>query len=181
MSIEAKVNYFYIQNYIIGKILSLGSPMNYQSVGVKAYTSLDHATLFNMSLNGSYSILPELHWKGTLTYARGRDDKGKNLPFIRPLSYLSSLHFNHHNFGVQTSVNGDFIQRNYSPEYGEDQTPAYTIWNFSVNYTFKIQKLKTVFQVGAENLLNKYYSTYADWGNIPRMGRNIYTSLKFSF
>lgn len=181
MSIEAKVNYFYIQNYIIGKILSLGSPMNYQSVGVKTYTSLDHATLFNMSLNGSYSILPELHWKGTLTYARGRDDKGKNLPFIRPLSYLSSLHFNHHNFGVQTSVNGDFIQCNYSPEYGEDQTPAYAIWNFSVNYTFKIQKLKTVFQVGAENLLNKYYSTYADWGNIPRMGRNIYTSLKFSF
>lgn len=181
MSIEAKVNYFYIQNYIIGKILSMGSPMNYQSVGVKAYTSLDHATLFNMSLNGSYSILPELHWKGTLTYARGRDDKGKNLPFIRPLSYLTSLHFTHHNFGVQTSVNGDFIQRNYSPEYGEDQTPAYAVWNLSMNYTFNLKKLKTTFQVGAENLLNKYYSTYADWGNIPRMGRNIYTSLKFSF
>lgn len=181
MSIEAKVNYFYIQDYIIGKILSLGSPMNYQSVGVKAYTSLDHATLFNMALNAGYSILPELHWKGTLTYARGRDDKGKNLPFIRPLSYLTSLHFTHQNFGVQTSVNGDFIQRNYSPEYGEDQTPAYAIWNFSVNYTFNIKKLKTVFQVGAENLLNTYYSTYADWGNIPRMGRNIYTSLKFNF
>ncbi|WP_419494571.1 TonB-dependent receptor domain-containing protein [Chryseobacterium bernardetii] len=181
MNIEAKVNYFYIQDYIIGKILSLGSPMNYQSVGVKAYTSLDHAILFNMALNAGYSILPELHWKGTLTYARGRDDKGKNLPFIRPLSYLTSLHFTHQNFGVQTSVNGDFIQRNYSPEYGEDQTPAYAIWNFSVNYTFNIKKLKTVFQVGAENLLNTYYSTYADWGNIPRMGRNIYTSLKFNF
>ncbi|MBP2618407.1 TonB-dependent receptor plug domain-containing protein [Chryseobacterium jejuense] len=181
MSIEAKVNYFYIQNYIIGKIVSLGSPMNYQSVGVKAYTSLDHATLFNMALNASYSILPELHWKGTLTYARGRDDNGKNLPFIRPLSYLTSLHFTHHNLGVQTSVNGDFIQRNYSPEYGEDKTPVYAVWNFSVNYTFNIQKLKTVFQLGAENLLNKYYSTYADWGNIPRMGRNIYTSLQFNF
>lgn len=181
MNIEAKVNYFYIQDYIIGKILSLGSPMNYQSVGVKAYTSLDHAILFNMALNAGYSILPELHWKGTLTYARGRDDKGKNLPFIRPLSYLTSLHFTHQNFGVQTSVNGDFIQRNYSPEYGEDQTPAYAIWNFSVNYTFNIKKLKTVFQVGAENLLNTYYSTYADWGNIPRMGRNIYTSLKSNF
>ncbi|MDR6548287.1 iron complex outermembrane receptor protein [Chryseobacterium rhizosphaerae] len=181
MSIEAKVNYFYIQNYIIGKILSLGSPMNYQSVGVKAYTSLDHATLFNMSLNTSYSILSELHWKGSLTYARGRDDKRKNLPFIRPLSYLTSLHFTHHNVGIHTSVNGDFIQLNYSPEYGEDKTPAYAVWNFSVDYNFKIKKIKTVFQVGAENLLNKYYSTYADWGNIPRMGRNIFTSLQFSF
>lgn len=181
MSIEAKVNYFYIQNYIIGRILSMGSPMNYQSVGVKAYTSLDHATLFNMSLNANYSIIPDLHWKGTLTYARGRDDKGKNLPFIRPLSYLTSLHYTHGNFGIQTSVNGDFIQLNYSPEYGEDQTSAYTVLNFSVDYTFRINKLKTIFQIGAENLLNKYYSTYADWGNIPRMGRNIFTSLKFNF
>ncbi|AZA81784.1 TonB-dependent receptor [Chryseobacterium lactis] len=181
ISIEAKVNYFYIQNYIIGRILSLGSPMNYQSVGVKAYTSLDHATIFNMSLNAGYNIIQDLHWKGTLTYARGRDDNGKNLPFIRPLSYQTSLHFMHRNFGFQTSVNGDFIQLNYSPEYGEDQTPAYTIWNFSMDYTFKIKQFKTVVQIGAENLLNKYYSTYADWGNIPRMGRNIFTSLKFSF
>lgn len=59
VSFEAKVNYFYIQNYIIGRILSLGSPMNYQSVGVKAYTSLDHATLFNMSLNAGYLIMQE--------------------------------------------------------------------------------------------------------------------------
>ncbi|WP_347219604.1 TonB-dependent receptor [Chryseobacterium sp.] len=181
VSIEAKANYFYIQNYIIGRILSLGSPMNYQSVGVKAYTSLDHATLFNMSLNTGYHILPELHWKGSLTYARGRDDRGKNLPFIRPLSYLTSLHFTHRNFGVQTSVNGDFIQLNYSPEYGEDKTQAYTVWNFSVDYTFTIGNLKTIAQLGAENLLNKYYSTYADWGNIPRMGRNIFTSLKINF
>jgi len=38
-----------------------------------------------------------------------------------------------------------------------------------------------VFQLGAENLFNSYYSTYADWGNIPRMGRNIFTALKFNF
>ncbi|MEB4761729.1 TonB-dependent receptor [Chryseobacterium indologenes] len=181
LSIEAKVNYFYIQNYIIGRILSLGSPMNYQSVGVKAYTSLDHATLVNLSLNTAYIITPDLHWKGTLTYARGKDDKGKNLPFIRPLSYLTSLHFMHRNLGFQTSVNGDFLQMNYSPEYGEDETPAFTVWNVSVDYTFRIKQFKTVLQVGAENLLNKYYSTYADWGNIPRMGRNVFTALKFSF
>lgn len=180
-SIQAKVNYFYIQNYIIGKILSMGSPMNYQSVGVKSYTSLDHATLFNASLNASYDILEHLHWKGAMTYARGTDDKDGNLPFIRPLSYQSSLHFMHKNFGIQTSVNGDFEQINYSPEYGEDLTSGYTIWNLSADYTFKIQKIKTVFQIGAENILNEYYSTYADWGNIPRMGRNIFTSVKFNF
>jgi len=181
MGITAKVNYFYIQNYIIGRILSLGSPMNYQSVGVKGYTSLDHAQVFNISLNAHYHIFKQLHGEGMLTYARATDDQGGNLPFIRPLSYQASLHFMHKQFGFQTSLNGDFTQINYSPAYGEDQTPAYTVWNVSADYTFNFKKVKTVVQVGAENLLNAYYSTYADWGNIPRMGRNIFTSLKINF
>lgn len=181
MGIEARVNYFHIQDYIVGRILSLGSPMNYQSVGVKGYTSLPHAQLFNMALNANYDILQHLHWKGTLMYARATDDKGGNLPFIRPLSYQTALHFMHKGFGVQTSLNGDFAQAQYSPEYGEDLTPAYVIWNVSADYAFNFRNVKTILQVGAENLFNAYYSTYADWGNIPRMGRNIFTSLKFNF
>ncbi|MDY0090768.1 MAG: TonB-dependent receptor [Flavobacteriaceae bacterium] len=181
MNIEVKANYFHIQNYIIGRILSLGSPMNYQSVGVKGYTSLDYATLFNFSLHAKYDILEHLHWKGTLTYARGTDDKDGNLPFIRPLSYQTSLQYHYKDFGFQTSVNGDLEQKNYSPEYGEDQTPSYTIWNLSADYTFYINNFRTTFQVGVENIFNEYYSTYADWGNIPRMGRNIFTSLKINF
>ncbi|RAV30677.1 TonB-dependent receptor [Sinomicrobium soli] len=181
MSMEARANYFHIENYIVGEILSTGSPMNYQSVGVKGYTSLDYATLFNMSLNASGEILPNLHGEGTLTYARGTDHKNKNLPFIRPLSYRASLHFTHRHFGFRTSFNGDAIQKDYSPEYGEDQTPAYAIWNISADYTFMIGNHVTVLQLGAENVFDTYYSTYADWGNIPRMGRNIFTSLKFNF
>ncbi|MFV0566554.1 MAG: TonB-dependent receptor [Flavobacteriaceae bacterium] len=181
LSVQAKANYFYIDHYIIGKILSMGSPMNYQSVGVKGYTALDYATLFNFSLNADYTILKELHWKGTLTYARGKDNKDGNLPFIRPLSYQTALHYQYLDFGFQTAVNGDLKQTHYSPEYGEDQTPQYTIWNASADYAFFIKNHKTVFQVGVENILNAHYSTYADWGNIPRMGRNVFTSLKINF
>lgn len=178
---QAKVNYFYIENYIVGKILSMGSPMNYQSVGVKGYTSLDDATLFNFSMLVNYDILEHLHWKGGITYARGLDHKGINLPFIRPLSYQTSLHYMYRSFGIQTSIQGDFIQSNFSPIYGESETPAYATWDASMNYTFYIKKIKSTVQVGAENLLNEYYSTYADWGAIPRMGRNIYVSLKINY
>src|SRR5690606_8761156 len=181
IGIQVKANYFHIQNYIVGKILSLGSPMNYQSVGVKGYTSLNYAKLFNMALNANYGILQHLHWKGTLSYARATDDQHGNLPFIRPLTYQTSLHFMHHKFGIQTSLHGDFAQDNYSPEYGEDPTPAYQIWNISADYTFNLNNYRAFVQIGAENLFNEYYSTYADWGNIPRMGRNIFTSLKFNF
>ncbi|WP_437918845.1 TonB-dependent receptor [Sphingobacterium sp. LRF_L2] len=180
-SLEAKANYFHIQNYIVGSILSLGSPMNYQSVGVKGYTSLDYATLFNFSMKGSYHILHNLHWDGLLTYARGKDKLGTNLPFIRPLSYQTALHFTHKDFAIQTSWNGDLTQSNYSPTYGEDQTPAYSIWNISADYGFQLRKCQAVLQIGAENLFNEYYSTYADWGNIPRMGRNLFASLKVKF
>ncbi len=181
IGIEAKVNYFRIQNYIIGKVLNLGSPMNYQSIGVKGYTSLKHAQLINTTLNANYNILPHVHWKGALAYARATDDKDGNLPFIRPLTYQTSLHLMHKQLGFQTSFTGDLAQRNFSPEYGEDKTPAYLVWNLSADYKFKTKNCETTLQVGAENLLNEYYSTYADWGNIPRMGRNIFAALKLSF
>lgn len=181
MSIEAKVNYFHIENYIVGRILSLGSPMNYQSVGVKGYTSLNYAKLFNMTLNGKYDILPHLHWKGMIAYARGIDDKRVNLPFIRPFSYQTSLNYMYNRFNIHTSVHGDMAQENFSPEYGESFSSGYMIFNLSVDYTFNIRNYKAILQVGAENLFNKYYNTYADWGNIPRMGRNVFTSLKFNF
>lgn len=181
MGIEANVNYFRIDNYIVGRILSLGSPMNYQSVGVKSYTSLDHAKLINIAMNANYDILTHLHWKGMLTYARATDDQGANLPFIRPLSYQTSLYYMYRQYGIRTSVHGDFAQENYSPQYGEDLTAAYMIWNVSGDYTFRFRNYKAVLQVGAENLFNEHYSTYADWGNIPRMGRNVFTSLTFSF
>lgn len=181
MGIEARANYFYIENYIIGRILSLGSPMNYQSVGVKGYTSLDHAKLYNLSVNAYYDILHHLHWKGTVTYSRATDNRNGNLPFIRPLSYRTSLHYMYQRLGLQASLNGDMAQKKYSPEYGEDLTPAYTVVNFSADYRFDFRNFRTVLQVGAENLFNEYYSTYADWGNIPRMGRNLFTSIRFSF
>lgn len=180
-NVDLQANYFHIEHYIIGRILGMGSPMNYQSVGVKGYTSLDYARLFNLALKGNYNILENLHWTGVLTYARAQDDNGGNLPFIRPLSYQTSLHYGQGRFGAQTSLNGDFLHADYSPEFGEDQTPAYNIWNVSANYTFSIATCTAMLQVGAENVFDAYYSTYADWGNIPRMGRNIFTSLKLSF
>jgi len=180
--IQAKVNYFHIDNYIVGRILSLGSPMNYQSVGVKGYTSLDYAKLFNLTVQANYDIMPHLHWNGLVTYARATDNTNTNLPFIRPLSYQTSLHYMHKQFAVRAAVHGDFKQEHFSPEYGEDLTSAYMVVNLSADYAFTIKdKYRMVFQLGAENLFNSYYSTYADWGNIPRMGRNIFTALKFNF
>jgi len=179
-SMEAKANYFYIQDYIVGRILNLGSPMNYQSVGVKGYHSLDYAQLFNISLEGQYDLLTHLHWKGSMTYAKAVDFNKENLPFIRPLNYQSSLHLMHNQWSLQLAVQGDLKHRDFSPMYGEDQTPAFQIWNMSTDYHFQLKKYHFSLQVGVENLFNRFYTTYADWGNIPRMGRNVFSSLKLA-
>ena len=178
---EAKVNYFYIENYILGKILRIAFPMNAASVGVKKYEALEYAKIFNASLNLSYHFLENFNWKGSLNYARGFDFEGQNLPFIRPLSYQSSLRYNKNRLGATFSFNGDFTQTAYSPQYGEDRTPAYIVYNLSANYRFPLGKQTLSWEVGVENILDNYYSTYADWGNIPRMGRNIFTSVGITF
>ena len=161
--------------------MNIGYPMNILSVGVKGYTGLEHAKIFNASLDMKYTFSDNWNWKGMLTYAKGEDFNGRNLPFIRPLSYQTSLRFNNDKFSVQASVNGDFEQTAFSAEYGEDKTPAYIVYNLSADYTLPIGRRNLQLQVGAENLLDTHYSTYADWGNIPRMGRNIFLGAKVSF
>lgn len=116
-----------------------------------------------------------------MIYARGKDNKEGNLPFIRPLSYQSSLQYGYKRFGFQAYVNGDLEQINYSPEYGEDQTPSYTVLNLSADYTFYINNFKTIFQVGAENIFNEYYSTYADWGEYTENGTQYFYVCKNLF
>lgn len=155
--------------------------MNAASVGVKKYEALEYAKIFNTSLNLSYQFLENFNWKGSLNYAQGVDHQGENLPFIRPLSYQSSLQYLREPLAVTFAINGDFTQTAYAPQYGEDRTPAYIIYNLSANYLFPLGKNSLRWEVGVENLLNTYYSTYADWGNIPRMGRNIFTSISISF
>src|SRR5690606_41733186 len=56
------------------------------------------------------SDLRHLHWKGNVTYARATDDQDANLPFIRPLSYQTSLHWMHRQFSVMASIKGDLTQ-----------------------------------------------------------------------
>ncbi|MDO4225622.1 MAG: TonB-dependent receptor, partial [Bergeyella zoohelcum] len=148
---------------------------------VKGYTSLDFAKLYNLSFNFKYDFAENWQWKGSLTYARAKDHTGGNLPFIRPMSYLTSLRLRQYPFSVFASVQGDLAQNHFSPEYGEDRTPAYTIMDISADYSWVFCHQAVTLQAGVQNLFNQYYTTYADWGNIPRMGRNIFVGMKINF
>lgn len=178
--IIAEARYFHISNYIIGKIDPALSPMAIGADGVKLYKNLDYAQLFNASLFGRYSISNALKLSGKISYHRGVDDEGENLPLMSPLSYGGGLDFFKNQYSASLSVEGAGDQTNYNPEYGESKTAAYATLSASFGKRFFMGDDSLFVKAGVQNILDTYYSSYTDWKNIPRMGRNFYITLSYS-
>ena len=179
--IGAEANYFHMPHYIIGAVDPLLSAMTIGAEGVKVYRNLEYAQLFNTSLDVEYRMAPALKWTGLITYHRGTDDRGENLPFIAPISYRSGFQYHKNTFSGAIQMSGAAEQLNYNPDFGEDRTPAYTIFSVSAGKTFYLDTDSLIAKVGAENIFDRTYSTYTDWKNIPRMGRNFFLTLSYSF
>lgn len=174
-------SYFHVSNYIVGKPDETLVPMTIGASGVKIYTALDYATIFNADLNLEYQFSTDWKWKGQLVYSYGKDFEDQNLPFISPLRYSSSVDYRKGKFSTEIAVQGNATQTKYSPFYGEDRTPSYAILNFDAGYSFVFYKVKCNVKAGIENVFDTYYSTFSDWNNIPRKGRNSFLNVAFGF
>lgn len=100
---------------------------------------------------------------------------------MQPFSYSSGITFNHKHFATDINVSGASKQNRFNPEFGERSLPSYAIINWGISQNLLIAKKSVSIKVGIENILDKKYSTFADWNRIPRMGRNIYVNLIFEF
>ena len=180
LKLSAEANYFHIADYIIGEIDPSLSVMTIGAEGVKIYKNLEYANLFNTSLDVEYAILPELKWSGLISYHRGTDNNGGNIPFISPFSYRSGFQFDNRSFSAALRVTGAGKQVNYNPEFGEDQTKAYTVCSLTFGKTFNFNNDSMYAKFGVENIFDENYSTYTDWKNIPRIGRNFFLTLSYS-
>jgi iron complex outermembrane receptor protein len=181
LEIKAEASCFYFSNYIAGKPDAGLSYMTPGAAGVKVYRNLPHATILNASLLVKYWFLEYFVWNGKLTCARGQDNGKNNLPLIAPLSYDATLTFRKEKFFAEAGLAGAARQTHFSPEDGEDETQRYLIANLSAGYSFKIDKVIVNLKSGVENLFDACYSTYADWKNIPRRGRNIFVHIGINF
>lgn len=178
--ITAEANYFRVFNYIIGTVdPSLGT-MAIGADGVKIYENLDYAQLFNTSFLGQYSISNALKLSGRISYHRGVDQNGENLPLISPVSYQSGLDFFKNQYSASLSVSGAGEQIHYNPAYGEAKTAPYAVLSASFGKRFFLNNDDLVVKAGIDNIFDSYYSSYTDWKNIPRMGRNIYLTVSYS-
>ena len=178
--VTAAANYFHIFDYIIGKVDNSLSAMSIGADGVKVYENLKYAQIFNTSLSGRYSLSNSLKLTGRVSYHRGVDNNGDNLPMISPISYRSALDFFKNQYSASLSVEGAGTHNDYNPEYGETKTAAYATLSASFGKRFFINNNDLFVKAGVENILDTYYSSYTDWKNIPRMGRNFYLTLSYS-
>ena len=180
LSISLDANAFFFSNYIIGQFENRLSPMTVGAEGVKVYGNLSHATIVNTAFTADWKLLPWLTWNTRLSYAIGNDDVGKALPLISPFAYTSGINCQLSAINCKLTVKGNARQVNYGKKYGETSTPAYAIVNLSGQYAFHLHGHTLTLRAGVENLLDKRYSTYSDWCDIPQKGRNFYTNLSVS-
>lgn len=173
-------NYFHTRDYIIGEIDQMLNEMTIGADGVKVYTNLEYANLYNVSLDLGYNITSQLNCSGLISYHRGTDDQNRDLPFISPFTYRGQFEYSGKDFTGELSLSGALDQTHFSPEFGEDRTPGYTLISMSLGKTFSVGGNELYAKAGVENLFDTYYSTYSDWNNIPRMGRNIFMTLSYA-
>ena len=101
------------------------------------------------------------------------------MPLISPFTYKAAVHFKKNLFDAEININGAGDQENYSSYFGENRTDAYTLVNLNASYNFYFSSQKLYLKAGVENLFDISYSTYSDWNNIPRMGRNFFLNVSY--
>lgn len=177
--IGVETSYFYIMDYIIGTIDESLSSMTIGANGVRMYSALSNARIFDVYINSSYKLSRSFSVNGTIGYNYGTGSNDENLPLIKPFTYIAEVNYSTSKFNAALQLEGNGNQSNYGSFYGEDETPGYAILNLNLGNKLIIQNNKVVLKYGVENILDASYSTYADWKNIPRQGRNFYMNMSF--
>lgn len=171
---------FKMPNYILGEVNTGLSTMTIGAEGVKIYKNLKHASLSNISLDGSYTISPGLTLKTLVSYHRGKDNSRRNLPFISPVNYTTELRYHENKLIAAIVLAGAGKQVHFNPDFGEDQTENYAVLSLNFGKGFHLNKDLIHIKLGMENVFDSYYSTYTDWRNIPRMGRNFFATFSYA-
>jgi iron complex outermembrane receptor protein len=174
-------SYFHLMNYIIGRPRADLSVMTIGAAGVKVYEQLGYANIFNVGAEADYKFAAHFTWSNRVGYRRGSAEGVKNLPLIQPFTYSSGLAFDWQAFAADVNCNGAAAQDRYNAEFGEQALPGYAVLNLSASYKFNFGKQGLMVKTGVENLLDRKYTTFADWNRVPRMGRNVFVNLIWSF
>ncbi len=178
--IKAQLNYFRLYDYILGRLQPLMLPMTIGANGIKKYEQISQAEIINANITVDYTLLNLFRFNGKIQYRYGQSESIA-LPQIQPFSYGLSVNYTKNTFSAETSLEGAAMQKRFGATFGETTTPSYYLLNASISKQFQISKQNILIKSGVENIFDKNYRTFADWNNIPRMGRNYFINLVYKF
>ncbi|MGJ5641726.1 TonB-dependent receptor plug domain-containing protein [Formosa sp. S-31] len=181
LNLNIESSWFYILDYIIGETNTELSAMTIGANGVRIYSALDYATIFNTYATAEYKFNNQFSFNAGLGYNYGIGSNDENLPLIKPFSYHGEFIYNTNKFNAALQITGNGNQNRYSSYYGETKTADYAILNLNFGHNIPLKQNRIILKYGIENLLDTYYSTYANWNNIAQQGRNFYTNISYSF
>lgn len=182
IELTGSLELFHIKDYILGITKEDMSAMSMSAEGVKRYESLAYANLGHANIQVNWKVVNGLEWQNRFTYIRGKAENFGNLPFIAPASMLSTLKWMDPKWvGAEVTWRAQSAHRDYSSSYGEEYLKGYHTFDASLSRNIKVQQKHVLVKVGVENLMDKYYTTFADWNRIARMGRNFYANLIWHF
>jgi len=171
--------YKYLPDYIFAKTAENVLPMTPGANGVKVYENISFATFAGGDVTILGNLSPAFRLVNTTKYTVAKDDSKNPLPLIPPLTNITTLQYWKKLWNIQVECEAALPQEKINPSFGEDTTPGFAVINLRGGYTFRKQRL--LVNGGLENVLDTFYHSHLDWGNIPRPGRNLYASLTLSF
>ncbi len=178
LKIDFEGNTFFIKEYILGKTVDL-LPIMVNSNGVKMYENLEYAYTINTNLKLEYTPFAKVDFINSFLYSYANDNHGDPLPLIRPFTWRSVVQYAEKRFKVRGEMEWATKQTRYDRNFGEDETPEYLIFNMTGEYGMKLGRNTLKTKLGIENIGDQNYSTYSDWNNIPRKGRNFFIHLSY--
>jgi len=180
LHLEWSGTWFHIMHYIIGKPRPELMAMNMTAAGVKVYEQIPYATMFNAGMKAAYQFNEPWALAADASWRYGQGSDGSRLPLIQPLRLRTELHYAKKQYVAEASVEASTRNR-HSPEFGETRKPGYLIGNLSVSRAIDVNKHRINVNLGVHNILNQYYTTFADWFGIPSMGRNVYCHVVYAW
>ncbi len=178
--VKAQLSYFKLFDYILAQPDPLLLPMTIGAKGIKRYKQMAQADVINANLSTEYAVTKLLRMTAKVTYRYGRAAEFK-LPQVQPFSYGVAANYQRETFGAEVNLDGALRQNRFSANFGETPANPYMVVNMALTKQFHLAKQRIVVKTGIENIFDKAYRTFADWNNIPRMGRNFYLNLVYKF
>lgn len=181
VQLSATAFYHQLYDFIIGEIVGSYQPLTEGAYGIKRFSNIAGAYITGVDASASINLKRGFQSMNTLTYSYGSLSDGSPVPMLSPLRGISSVRYTIKGWHIQAETEWASAKDRINNEVGETTTTAYALLNLRTGYKLTLKQHVISINLSVENVLDKKYRQYSDWGNVFRPGRNFLVYVSYSF